>query len=265
MNSKCMLIACAAATALVGYGVHAEETEGEVKPISVEASVQADSRYISYGFCDDKKPIYTPSGSITLYDHLTLSTEAIFDHRGKYLELHPGADFEWTFEAEEWNLPTSIQLALGYQYEYQAHDEDTQFVSAGFALPDLWLEPSFVYERDIIRDNGTYLSLELGHTFEITEDLTLRPSIAQGFGNRQRVNAYACNDERALDKAALMDTVVQLEGEYAITENLSITGYVAYSDFLFAGSSMRDYARSYNESMHDSYNFTCGLGATLSF
>lgn len=260
-----MLIACAAATALVGYGVHAEETEGEAKPISVEASVQADSRYISYGFCDDKKPIYTPSGSITLYDHLTLGTEAIFDHRGKYLELHPEAAFSWTFEAEEWNLPTSIQVALGYQYEYQAKDEDTQFVSAGFALPDLWLEPSFVYERDIIRDNGTYLSLELGHTFEITEDLTLRPSIAQGFGNRARVNAYACNDERALDKAALMDTVVKLEGEYSITENLAISGYVAYSDFLLAGSSMRDYARSYNESVRDSYNITCGLGVTVSF
>lgn len=260
-----MLIACAAATALVGYGVHAEETEGEVKPISVEASVQADSRYISYGFCDDKKPIYTPSGSITLYDHLTLGTEAIFDHRGKYLELHPEAAFSWTFEAEEWNLPTSIQVALGYQYEYQAHDEDTQFVSAGFALPDLWIEPSFVYERDIIRDNGTYLSLELGHTFEITEDFTLRPSIAQGFGNRARVNAYAYNDDRALDKAALMDTVVKLEGEYSITENLAISGYVAYSDFLLAGSSMRDYARSYNDEKHDSYNFTCGIAATLSF
>lgn len=260
-----MLIACAAATALVGYGVHAEETEGEVKPISVEASVQADSRYISYGFCDDKKPIYTPSGSITLYDHLTLGTEAIFDHRGKYLELHPEAAFTWVFDAEEWNLPTTVELAVGYQYEYQAHDEDTQFVTAGIALPDLWLEPSFVYERDIIRDNGTYLSLELGHTFELTEDLTLRPSIAQGFGNRARVAAYACDDDGALEKAALMDTCVKLEAEYALTENLKLGGYVAYSDFLLAGSSMRDYARNYNESVHDSYNFFGGLSATLTF
>ena len=96
--------------------------------------------------------------------------------------------------------------------------EDTQFITFEFGLPDLWIEPAFLYERDIMRDNGTYLNLELGHTFALIDGaeegedpvLTIKPSIAQGFGNAMRVRAYVSDaNGEPLDHSGLMDTMVK--------------------------------------------------------
>jgi hypothetical protein len=151
--------------------------------------------------------------------------------------------------------------------------EPTQFLTLEVGLPDLWLEPKFMYERDIDRDNGTYLNLELGHTFslidgETEEDdpiLALRPSVAQGFGNSKRVYLYDDNDEY-LDHAGLMDTCIKLELTWNFCEYLSLSGYVAYSDFLF-DRQIRDAARNYEAHgrWDESYNFIGGLAINLAF
>ena len=286
----------------MGEGVTFDE-----KPIvSCEASLAFDSKYLSYGFVDNKDPILTPEGSITLFDWVTFGVNAIFDtttygrragytsRQFQYTELHPTVTIGHSFSPEdfEW-LPTTIDIAVGYDYEYHPNSknkgglneyengwdksiaEDTQFVTLEFGLPDLWFEPTFLYERDIMRDDGTYLNLEIGHTFGLIEadeegdddTLTLRPSVAQGFGNAQRVKAYAAKEDgEPLNHAGLMDTLFKLELGWNICDGVALTAYAGYSDFLF-DRKIRDASRRYEATgkWDESWNFIAGAAVTFSF
>ena len=313
MNTKTIALACAAAVCGAAFADEEEKADGwaynpgegvsfnETPIVSAEASLTFDSKYLSYGFVDNKDPILTPAGEITFFDWVTFGVNAIFDvtkygrragytnRQFKYTELHPTATLGHSFSSEdfEW-LPTTVEFAIGYDYEFHPNSksrgtvdedgfwdksisEDTQFITFEVGLPDLWIEPTFLYERDIMRDDGTYLNLELGHTFNLLDEeddtLTLRPSIAQGFGNAQRVKAYAAkSDGEPLNHAGLMDTMVKLELGWKICDNVSLSGYVGYSDFLF-DCKIREAARDYEATgkWDDSWNVVAGLAATFTF
>ena len=316
---KAQTIALACAAAVCGTVFAASEAEEEEKSegwaynpgegvsfnettiVSAEASLTFDSKYLSYGFVDNKDPILTPAGEITFFDWVTFGAWAIFDvtkygrragytnRQFKYTEFHPTATLGHSFSPDDYEwLPTTVEFSIGYDYEFHpnskskgtvdedgAYDksisEDTQFITFEISLPDLWIEPTFQYERDIMRDDGTYLNLEIGHAFNLLgeedDSLTLRPSIAQGFGNGQRVKAYAARpDGEPLNHAGLMDTMVKAELEWKICDNLKLSGYVGYSDFLF-DRKIRDAARDYEATgkWDDSWNVVAGLALTVNF
>ena len=330
MNTKTIAFACAAAVCGAAFAAEdaaeEEKSEGwaynpgegvsfdETPIVSAEASLSFDSKYLSYGFVDNKDPILTPAGEITFFDWLTFGVSAIFDvtkygHRAgytsrqfQYTELHPTVTLGHSFSPDDFDwLPTTIEFAIGYDYEYHPNSkikgtydpeegtfdksvaEDTQFWTFEFGLPDLCFEPKFLYERDVMRDNGTYLNLEVGHTFNLLgeedDTLTLRPSVAQGFGNKQRVSAYATkeiwlydedegpySEDAPLEHAGLMDTLFKLELGWTICDNVSLSGYVGYSDFLF-DRKIRDASRRYEAlgKWDYSWNVIAGLAVTLSF
>lgn len=313
MKAKSMALACAAAVCGAAFAEEEAESTGweytpgegvsfnETPIVTAEASLTFDSKYLSYGFVDNNHPILTPAGEITFFDWVTLGASAIFDvtkygyragytsRQWQYTEFHPTATLGHTFSSEDYEwLPTSVEFAIGYDYEYHPNSkakgvnppdksisEDTQFVTFEIGLPDLWFEPAFLYERDIMRDNGTYLNLEIGHTFALIDGaeegedpvLTIRPSIAQGFGNAMRVRAYVSDaDGEPLDHSGLMDTMIKAELEWNICDNLALSGYVGYSDFLF-DRKIRDASRDYEATgkWDHSWNFIAGLALTVSF
>jgi len=266
-------------------------TYGERPVVSAEASLALDSKFLSYGLVDNDEPILTPGASVTILDWISFGVEALFDvtkygrrrdadgerlyanRAGRYQELDPSVELAHAFGPDDaaW-LPTTVAFALGYAYEYHprsyatGHD-DTQFATFEVGLPDLWVEPNFSYERDLVRDNGTYLALELGHAFELCEGLSLRPSAAQGFGNARRVKGYLSRaDGEPLDHAGLMDTLLKLELSYELAAGVTLAGYVGYSDFLF-DRTIREGARRYEASgrWDESWNFIGGLSLTLAF
>lgn len=299
---------CGAARAEEPVGVKDDgQGEEEESLVSAEFSLSFDSKYLSYGFVDNNHPIMTPSGSLTFFDWVTIGAEAIFDitHYGRKAgytsrafqctEFHPNISIGHEFSSEDYEwLPTTIAFDLNYDYEYIPNvrdrvdpeagwGEDTQYLTLELSLPELWLEPCFYVERDIMRSNGTYMNLELGHTFALvdgeSEDddpvLSIRPSIAQGFGNAMRVREYAIHyyeddngdeAEKPLDHAGLMDTMIKCELNWNICDNLSLSGYVGYSDFLF-DRKIREHAREYEvtESWDESWNFVGGIAITASF
>ena len=274
---------------------------GETSIMSTEFGLAFDSKYMTYGLVDNRDPIMTPSASATFFDFLTFEIEAIYDlttqgrkagrtnRGGKYMELDPGAYLSWSFSPEDNEaLPTTIDVSFGYFYEYHPRSmhgkecdwANTHYLWAEIGLPDLWLEPLLYIERDLKRDNGTYASLELGHTFSLIDSddeeddpvLALRPSVAQGVGNTQRVRGYlwlydaATDEDRPLDHGGLMDTCVKCELTWTVCDWLSLSGYVAYYDYIFDGN-MRDAAREYTGRASDdnSYHFVTGLSLTASF
>ena len=310
MNSKHILMTIACAAALCGSvraEAEARETEGqglnwamgedvtfgETSVVSAEVGLAFDSKFMSYGLVDNNDPILTPSAALTFFDWVTLGVEAIFDtssygkragyrdHAFRYQELDPGVAIGHAFGPDDaaW-LPTTVAFELGYMYEFHPKvvDDDTQFLTFSVGLPDLWFEPTFSYERDIDRDDGTYLNLEIGHTFSVVEGkeegdddiLAFRVSLAQGWGDKRRVVAYlpdVGNDEaEGLGRASMMDTCVKGELTWNITDGVSLGAYAAYYDYLF-DSHARNSAKAYEAtgSHTDSYSFVMGVSLAVAF
>ena len=304
MNSKHIMttIACAAAfCGSVRAEAEAKETEeqglnwamgegvtfGETSIVSAEVGLAFDSKFTSYGLVDNNDPILTPSAALTFFDWVTFSVESIFDttrygekagyrdHAFRSQELDPGVAIGHAFGPDE-GLPTTVEFELGYTYE--AHpkvvDDDTQFLTFSVGLPDLWLEPTFAYERDIDRDEGTYLNLEIGHTFSVVDGkeegdddiLSFRVSLAQGWGDQRRVTAYLGEAGDGYDESCLMDTCLKGELTWNITDGVSLGAYLAYYDYLF-DSSARDAASAYEgtEAYSESYNFVTGVSIAIAF
>ena len=308
MKAKTVAIMCAAAVCGAAFASEEEESTGwEYSPgegvsfneqpiVSGEATLNFDSKYLSYGLVFNNDPVLKPEGSLTFFDWVEFGVEAYFDitrygRRAGYTsrawqctELYPIVSIVHKFSPDdcEW-LPTTVEFAICYQYEYipnvryrggENQGDDTHYCEFKFGLPDLWFEPFLYYERDIMRDNGTYVNFEIGHTFPIVEDgeegadpvLSFRPSIGQGFGNAMRVRAYLAHDGEPLDHSGLMDTMVKGELTWKVCDFCSLSGYVAYSDFLF-DRKIRDASREYEAtgSWDHSWNFIAGLALTLSF
>ena len=316
MKAKTIALACAAAVCGAAFADEETESTGwaynpgegvsfnEQPIVSAEFSLAFDSKYLSYGLVDNKDPILTLAGGLTFFDWVSLEVESLFDitkygrragytsRAWEYTELHPGVSIGHSFSPDDYEwLPTTVDIAIGYQYEYHPNAkykggdgpdgqaDDTQFWTVEFGLPDLWFEPVFLYERDVMRDNGTYLNLEIGHTFALVDGdeegedpiLTFRPSVSQGFGNTMRVRSYltrATSDGEGapLDKSGLMDLCVKGELAWQICDFCSLSGYVAYTDYVF-DSRMREAARLYEATgdWDHSWNFIAGLALTVNF
>ena len=290
MNIK--KIACAAAVCgcvslatAADEVVEAEKGEVEETPIvSAEFGLQLDSKYMTYGVVDGKDPILTPSAQLTFFDWAYVGVESIFDitkgngkrgdygnRAGKWTTLDAIVGLAHEFDLGETLGTLSVDVNYIYEYLRRHHSDmgDTQYVNLELSLGDLWLEPTLGIERDLMADDGTYVNLEVGHTFALVGDdedptLTFSPSIGQGLGDKHRTRGY----ELADDHGGLMDTTIKGEFEWAVCDHVALTAYIAYSDYWF-DSKLRDGARAYNgawgSSCDHSWNFYGGVGVTVSF
>ena len=300
MNAmKMTVVAC---SAVVCGALTAAESESEAEKsgfslsdyVAVEAGVALDSRYMSYGVIDGKDPIVTPSAQVTLFDYVYFGVSAIYDvtkangkrggygnRAGQWTTLDATVCVAHDFELCESLGALSVDFNYIYEYLRRYHSDmgDTQYLNLEFSLGDLWLEPTLAIERDLMADDGTYVNFSIGHEFSIidgaNEDdspvLAFRPSIGQGIGNSQRAAGYFVKrkgSEEALDHGGLMDTTIMGELTWNICENISLTGYVAYSDYLLDGN-MRDGARAHNAdwggACDRSWNVYGGIALGVSF
>jgi len=255
--------------------------------VSGELALSFDTKALTYGLPDADDPILVPSGALTFFDHLTVGVLFYFDitdfgektGRGDrswdFWEIDAPVDLRHAFSPDDvsW-LPTTVELGTGYRYEYhppRANCKDTQFWLADVSLPDLWLVPCLSYERDTIRDNGTYLNLSVARTCDLFENLALTLSLGQGWGDKKRVRGYLPSPDLdgRLNRAGLMDTQLRLSLAWTITDCLVLSGYVGYSDFLFdrhIRDASRDYIRQCDgTTRHSSWNFPAGLALTYQF
>ena len=276
------------------------EEKDDFSFVALEAGVMLDSRYMTYGVIDGKDPILTPSARITFFDWVYFGVESIFDmtkangkrggygkRAGEWTTLDSIVGLAHDFDCGETLGALSVDFNYIYEYlrRYKYHNSsgedkdmgDTQYLNLELSLGDLWFEPTFAIERDLMADDGTYVNFEIGHTFPLIDGegedddpvLAFRPSIGQGFGNTLRTHGYF-NDsvDGGFNHGGLMDATIKGELTWNICENLSLTGYIAYSDYWFDGN-MRDAARAYNatwgRSCDHSWNFYGGIALGLSF
>lgn len=250
-------------------------------------TVAYETKVLSYGLPDSDDPNFLPYGELKFFDLLSLGsrfyidTSRIGERMGRgdrswdFWEIDFPVDVRHAFTPDEFAwLPTSVEVGAGYRYEYhppRTHIRDTQFWLVDIALPDLWLVPRLSYERDVIRDNGTYLNLCLCKELEVFETVFLIPAVSQGWGDRKRVRGYLSNPDMTgpLDRAGLMDSRLQLSLAWRPLDCLEIAGFVAYSDFLF-DRHIRDASRNYIRQVdggarNTSWCFPVGLSIRYGF
>jgi len=288
-NIACAAAVCGCVSLVTAADEVAEAEKGEVEEtpiVSAEFGLQLDSKYMTYGVIDGKDPILTPSAQLTFFDWAYAGVESIFDltkgngkrgdygnRAGKWTTLDAIVGLAHEFDLGETLGALSVDVNYIYEYLRRHHSDmgDTQYVNLELSLGDLWLEPMLGIERDLMADDGTYVNLEIGHTFALVGDdedptLTFRPSIGQGLGDKHRTRGY----ELADDHGGLMDTTIKGEFEWAVCDHVALTAYIAYSDYWF-DSKLRDGARAYNgawghgDKYADSWNFYGGVGVTVSF
>jgi len=268
--------------------------------VAIEAGLALDSRYMTYGVIDGKDPILKPSAQIKFFDWVYFGVESIFDvtkgngkrggygnRAGQWTTLDAIVGLAHDFDCGETLGALSVDFNYIYEYlrRYKYHNSsgedkdmsDTQYLNLELSLGDLWFEPTLWIERDLMADDGTYVNFEVGHAFPLvdgegeSEDpvLAFRPSVGQGFGNTLRTHGYF-NDymEDGFSHGGLMDTTIKGELTWNICEHLSLTGYIAYSDYWLDGN-MRDAARAYNarwgHGCDHSWNIYGGIALGLSF
>ncbi len=285
---KAVCVAVLSASVCANGGELEEDEKGEFAVsdiVSAEFSLGFDSKYITYGVVDGKDPIVVPGARATFFDWFYIGVESIFDvtkgngkgggygnRAGEYTTIDAFVGLAHEFDLGE-KIGT-LGIDAGYMYEYinryRGDMGDTQYITLEMTLGGHWLEPTFAFERDIMADEGTYVNFSLGHTFEITEDFSVCPSVGQGFGNTKRTSGYF-NDPDVVDgfdHGGVMDTSFRVDFTYAITDWLSLGAYLAYYDYLF-DSNMREAARAYNATWGSgedkTWNFVGGLSLTASF
>jgi hypothetical protein len=297
MNIKysiCALAVCGVAALGASADEAEEAAKGETEEtpvVSAEFGAQFDSRYMTYGVVDGKDPILTPGAKLTLMDFAYFGFESIFDltkgngkrggygnRAGKYTTLDASVGFAHEFDlgGDAGTLGVDFNYIYEYIRRHRYHNSsgsdkdmgDTQYLNLELTLGGHWLEPTLAIERDLMADDGTYVNFELAHGFELTDTLTFTPSIAQGLGNTQRTRGYFAETSGGFSHGGLMDTTIKGEFEWAVCEHVSLTAYLAYSDYWF-DSNMRDAARAYNaewgKGCDHSWNFYGGIGVTVSF
>lgn len=297
MNTK-KLIGAALVAAVAG-GAFASQGEGggfawapgdgvsydETPVMSIEASVNLHSKYMTYGVIDGKDPILVPGVTATFFDCAYIGVESIFDltkgngkrggygnRAGKYTTLDAFVGLAHEFDLGE--TIGTLGVDFGYMYEYMPRSVgevwDTQYLMLEMTLGGHWLEPTLYVERDLMADNGTYVNFSLAHTFELSDSFSVTPSIGQGFGNSLRTKGYFSEVGKVgeYDHAGLMDTTIKVDFEYAITDWLTLGAYVAYYDYLF-DDRMREAAAAYNGEwgarQDKTWNFVGGISLTASF
>lgn len=255
--------------------------------VAGEVSASFVNKVLSYGLVDGDEPLFLPSGSLTFFGWY--SAGAIFymdmtdygrtvgrgDRSWDFWEIDFPTELRHAFGPEDaaW-LPTTVELGAGYRYEYhppRSHYHDTQFWTFDVSLSDLWLVPTFAYERDTINDNGTYLNLSVCHEFALCETVTLKPVLAQGFGDAKRVRGYLTDDDGdPLDHAGLMDTSVGFDLAWRPFGCLEVSAFVRYNEFLF-DREIRRASRHYiadaagHPVSDTSWHFTGGVSVAYAF
>ena len=269
----------------------AEEEQGEEEEdsiVSAEAYFGVDSKYITYGVMDGKDPIVRMNGYVTFLDWWYIGGEMLFDvtkgngkrgpygwgnRAGKYTTIDAQTGLAHEFDLGETLGKLSVDVY--YTYEYVARHKgtmnDTQYIDFELRLNDLWFEPHLWFERDLMADDGTYVNLEVGHTFPLIGDgedatLTFKPSFAQGWGNTLRTRGYGLSD----DHGGLMDATIKGELVWAVCDHVKVKAYIAYCDYWF-DRKLRHGARDYNgawghgDKYANSWNIYGGVGVALSF
>ena len=266
-------LAAALCAAAIGTTAHAETELPEFT-----AGIDYCSKQVTRGLIDNEEGIATASASIG-WQGFSLEVDGIFNTTD--IAKEEGYDawdntevdyivgYGYTFGADDYGLPTDIELGLDYTYEWDnggelEDDDHVQYIHASIGLPEVFLSPTLAGEWMLDQFHGQYYSLELSHTFELVagegEDadpaVGLTLSLVQGLADKKYNE-----DDMEKDFWAFRDTTLTATLDWIVCDYLTVSPYISYSDHF--GGPVRNAAKC--DEHDDTYHFYGGVSISASF
>ena len=275
MNYTNHILAAALCAAAITPALAQEE--GFALP-DVSVGIDYCSKQVTRGLIDNEEGIATLSAAIE-WEGFSFEVDGIFNTTDEMEE--DGYDawdntevdyifgYGYTFGADDFGLPTDIELALDYTYEWDnggelEDDDHVQYIHASIGLPEVFLSPTLAGEWMLDQFHGQYYSLELSHTFELVagegEDadpaVGLTLSVVQGLADKKYNE-----DDLEKDFWAFRDTTLTATLDWIVCDYLTVSPYISYSDHF--GGPVRKAAKC--DEHDDTYHFYGGVAVSASF
>lgn len=181
-------------------------------PVSASGDMAALSQYVwrGYAFSDDSI-VFQPSATITYGGfgfNLWGNLDTDYGDDADFNETDMTLSYDWSYD--------TVSMGLGYIY-YGLEGEDSQelYYTIGF---DTILVPSLTIYRDIDAFEGWYISLGIGHSIAVTDDVALDLSGSIGY--------YDLDD---VDYSELHDASISASMTFAVNDYVSLTPALTYT------------------------------------
>ncbi len=227
---------------------------GEIKT-DVNADVSILTDYVWRGQNYGKNGVVQPNFSIDFENGISLDFWANYNlDEDRYSNNHLVNEIDYTLD---YSFKAGMfGLSAGYIfYDFPRGGGNTEEVYSGVSL-DTILSPTLTLYRDVDSIDGTYISFSVGHDFELNAQATLSLSGSLGWGNGAYHKGYF-----GVDKSSLSDYNLGASLAYAVTDKITVTPQVSYSNFLDRELADAAEAGFYEE---DS-NFYGGVNVSYSF
>lgn len=225
--TKTILATAAAAIFLAGTGITASAEE---EAPSADLSVSFSSKYVWRGYeLSNDSIVIQPSMTagykgfgFNLWGNLdTDQDEALFGtDGGNWNET----DMTLSYDGSA----GMIGYSIGYIYYGLDGAADTQEIYAGVSL-DTIAAPSLTIYRDFDEYEGWYVNLAVGHSFPVTEAISLDIGGHVSYLAADDAETLADPDDPTSEYSDFHDGVVSISATIPITELLSVTPELYYS------------------------------------
>jgi hypothetical protein len=210
-------------------GITATPLFAEEEKPSADATVSIYSDYVWRGFIfSDDSVVIQPSMTVG-YKGFAMNLWANLDTDLDEDEFGGGDTNKWN----ETDLTLSYDgshgmfgYSLGYIYYALDGTEDSQELYAGVSL-DTFLSPTLTVYNEIANYRGYYVTLDISHSFPITETLSLDLGAKASYYDADSASTAADEDGDAYD--ALHDGVLSASITFPINDYLSVTPELYYS------------------------------------
>ncbi len=157
---------------------------------------------------------------------------------------------------------TLLNYSVGYIYYALEGINDTQeiYLSLGLDLP---ASPTLSIYRDIDAAPGWYIALDLSHSINLTEELSLDLGAKLSYLVVDDESTLADPSDPSSEYSDFHDAVFSVSLPYAVAENITITPELYYSFAL--GSDAKDVMENASADGNDSDFFYGGVSASLAF
>ena len=248
---------------LLGAGAHLEAAEDSLSSVSVEVGLDAYSHYVWRGMLLTDDPVLQPSLTLGLAG-FSFNVWGSIDTTDVN-ELTGGDMTGPTYNMQELDYTLSygfspmegVDLEVGgilYTFPGTAFAETTEIYAAlGVSVP--YLDPSLTVYYDVDEAEGVYAGLSAGHAWQLMEPLSLSVGGSVGWGSSDYHAFYF-----GVDDSDLSDFNLSVGLEYVVSENVSVSATLAYSDFL--GDDIGDAA---DAGYGEDGQFYGGFGFVISF
>ena len=156
------------------------DDEGATLP-DVSVGIDYCSKQVTRGLIDNEEGIATLSATIE-WEGFSFEVDGIFNTTD--IAKEDGFDawdntevdyivgYGYTFGADDYGLPTDVEVAFDYTYEWDnggdyEDNDHVQYLHASIGLSEVFLAPTLGGEWMLDQFHGQYYTFELSHTFEL--------------------------------------------------------------------------------------------------